>query len=201
QPLLLRLPDPLPCTDQVLSVAVDKTAFARFDRNLYSVPPAFAHKTLTLCASDSEIRLLDAGTQVAQYSRQWGVKQILENPHHREELLLLKERARAPKGRDRLRQSVPHIDELFVQWLLAGRNVGSLTMRTLKLLDLYGEQVLGAAVSDALSHDTCDFGALSLLCETKRRSLSRLLPIDIPLGAHVPEHDVIPHPLEHYDAK
>ena len=58
-----------------------------------------------------------------------------------------------------------------------------------------------SAVSDALSHDTCDFGALSLLCETKRRSLSRPVPLDIPLGAHVPEHDVIPHPLEHYDAK
>lgn len=201
QPLLLTNPDPFPCTDQVLSVAVDKTAFVRFDRNLYSVPPAFAHKTLTLCASDIEVRLLDADTQVAQYSRHYGLHQILENPAHREEILLLKERARAPKGRDRLRQSIPNIDELFVQWLLGGRNIGSLTMRTLKLLDLYGEQVLQGAVCDALSHDTCDFGALSLLCETRRRSLSRPVPLDIPLGAHVPERDVIPHPLEHYDAK
>ncbi len=201
QPLLLPLRDPLPGTEQVKPVSVDKTAFVRFDRNLYSVPPAFAHKSLTLCASDTQVRLLDADTQVASFNRQYGINQILENPHHREELLRLKAQGRAPKGRDRLQQSVPGIDELFVQWLLQGKNVGSLTLRTLKLLDLYGDTILQAAVSEALARDTCDLGALALLCETKRRALSRPVPIDLPLGAHVPEHDVIPHPLENYDVK
>ena len=201
QALLLPLQDPLPCTDQVLPVAVDKTAFVRFDKNLYSVPPEFARKSLTLCASDTDLRFLSADTEVAHYTRSHGRNQILENPAHRDELLRLKQQARAPKGRDRLQLAVPGIQELFVRWLLAGRNVGSLTLRTLKLLDLYGQQVLQEAVVDALAHDTCDLGALSLLCETKRRALSRPVPLDLPLGENVPEHEVIPHPLENYDVK
>ena len=66
--------------------AAEPNAFVRFDRNLYSVPPAFAHKTLTLCASDTDVRMLDADTQVAEYSRHYGLHQILENPAHREEI-------------------------------------------------------------------------------------------------------------------
>lgn len=201
QSLLLPLPDPMPEQDQVLSVVADKTAFVRFDRNLYSVPPAFANKPLTLCAQDSELRFLDAGTTVAQFTRHYGINGILENPDHREELLRLKQRARAPKGRDRLRLLVPECDELFTQWLLSGRNVGSLTLRTLKLLDLYGKDILQAAVIDALARHTCELSALALLCEYHRRAMARPLPVDIPLGDHVPEHDVIPHPLERYDAK
>ena len=201
QPLLLPLRDPLPCTEQVQPVSVDKTAFVRFDRNLYSVTPAYAHKSLTLCASDTDVRLLDADTQVASFSRHYGINQILENPFHREELLRLKQTARAPKGRDRLQRAVPGIDALFVQWLLEGRNIGSLTLRTLKLLDLYGDTILQAAVTQALARQTCDLGALSLLCETKRRALSRPVPLDLLLGAHVPEQDVLPHPLENYDVK
>ncbi|HNH46176.1 MAG TPA: hypothetical protein PKY30_04025, partial [Myxococcota bacterium] len=199
--LLLPLPDCLPDTDQVLSVVPDKTAFVRFDRNLYSVPPDFAKKPLTLCASDTFLRFLDAGSVVAEFTRTYDINGIRENPAHRKELLLVKQRARAPKGRDRLRLAVPACDELFAKWLLGGHNVGSLTLRTLKLLDLYGQDLLQAAVKDALARDTCDLSALSLLCEYHRRAQARPLPVDIPLGENVPEHDVIPHPLEHYDAK
>jgi transposase len=201
QKLLLELPDCMPDTDQVLSVVPDKTAFVRFDRNLYSVPPAFAKKSLTLCASDTLLRFLEGGTLVAEFTRSDSINGIKENPAHREELLKLKQRARAPKARDRLRLAVPECDALFTQWLLSGKNVGSLTLRTLKLLDLYGQDLLQAAVQDALARDTCDLSALSLLCEYHRPKKARPLPVDIPLGDHVPEHDVIPHPLEHYDAK
>ena len=93
------------------------------------------------------------------------------------------------------------ISRLAKHYMQQGKNVGSLTLRTLKLLDLYGDTILQAAVAQALARDTCELGALSLLCETQRRALSRPVPLDLPLGAHVPEHDVIPHPLESYDVK
>lgn len=201
KPLLLPLKEPLPCADQVQPVTVDKTAFIRFDTNLYSVPPEFARKSLVLCASFHDVRFLDAGTEVATFTRHYGIRQRLENPAHRQELLRLKAAARAPKARDRLQQAVPATDELFVQWLLSGRNIGSLTLRTLKLLDLYGKDILQAAVNEALARDTCDLGALSMLCETKRRASCRPVPIDLPLGDHIPEHDVIPHDLEKYDVR
>src|SRR5262249_52358067 len=39
-------------SDRALPVAIDKPAFARFDTNLYSAPPAYAGETLTLVADD-----------------------------------------------------------------------------------------------------------------------------------------------------
>ena len=58
RPRLLSLPDPLPETDLVAPITVDKTAFVRFDTNRYSVPSTHARGTLTLVASDTELRLL-----------------------------------------------------------------------------------------------------------------------------------------------
>src|SRR5207245_10633905 len=46
---LLSLPPVLPAVDLCIPVSVDKCAFLCFDTNWYSVPPAHAQSTLTLC--------------------------------------------------------------------------------------------------------------------------------------------------------
>jgi transposase len=201
QPHLLGLPQPLPPTDCVKPVPVDKTAFVRFDKNDYSVPSACAQKTLTLCASDTQLRLLDGTAVVAHHARCYGLRQTLQDPAHHADLVEQRPAARAPKGRERLRAVIPATDELFSRWLLDGCNVGWLTLRTLKLLDLYGEAVLAKAVTQALAQGTSDYGALAMLCEQSRRAQHRPVPLDIALGPAVPDRDVIPHSLENYDAK
>ena len=105
------------------------------------------------------------------------------------------------KGRDRLRATVPAIDALYERWVDAGRNLGSMTARTLKLLDLYGAELLGAAVEEVLARGMHDPGALAALCEQRRCARARPLPLDVPLPAHVRDRDVVPHDLETYDAK
>jgi hypothetical protein len=71
----------------------------------------------------------------------------------------------------------------------------------LRLLDLYGVEILGDAAREAIARGTHDPGALAVLCEERRRAASSPVPIDIDLGAHVPDRDVIPHDLESYDAQ
>lgn len=197
EPRLLDLPDPLPSTDLVLPVSVDKTAFIRFDCNRYSAPPQYAHKTITLVASDTKVRLLDGERQVAVHRRCWGRKQMLETPAHRAEVLKHKRAGRDLKGRDRLRSELPRIDELFERWLDLGKNIGSMTARTVKLLDLYGAETLRNAVARVLDRGLHDLGALSIFCEQQRQRPTAPLPVT--LGKHVPEHDVVPHDLSHYD--
>lgn len=197
RPRLLTLPAVLPSTDTVVPVVTDKTAFAQFDCNRYSVPPEHARKTLTLSASDSEIRILERDEVVARHARCWGKKQIIERREHREAILEEKRGARELKGRDRLRVAVPRIDELLSRWLEEGRNVGSLTARTIQLLNLYGGHVLKDAVCELLDRGQQDFGALAILCEKRTRKRATVLPIEI--GAHVPERDVVPHDLGGYD--
>jgi transposase len=201
QKQLLPLPPALPATDQIISVRVDKTASIRFDRNVYSVPARYVQRTLTLATDDRIIRLLDGDALVARHVRCWGRRQIIELREHREEILSQKRGAKEAKGRDRLRAAVPDIDTLYTRWVDDGRNVGSMTARTLKLLDLYGEVQLAGAVIEILARGISDPGAIAQVCEQRRRAAFRPVPLDVPLGDHIPDRDVIPHDLETYDAK
>ncbi len=196
---LLALPATLPETDLVAPATVDTTAFVRFGTNLYSVPPRYARKTVTLVASDSVVRLLDGADIVARHERSWGKHQRIEDHEHRRELLEQKRAARTPKMRDRLLAQVPGLDALYTRWVDVGRNVGLMTARTGKLLDLYGANVLALAVTDVLACGLHDPGALALRCEQARRAAGAPMPVDLELGAHVPDCDVTPHDLAQYD--
>ncbi len=194
---LLPLPSAAIPTELVTSVTADKTALVSFDTNRYSVPPEAANRTLTLVASDLDVRLLDRDVVVATHTRSWAKNVTVEAPEHRAAILASKPGARDGKGRDRLRVAVPNIDELTQRWLEDGRNVGSLVGRTVKLLDLYGASVLAPAVDELLAKGSHDYGALAILCEQRRTRPRRVLPIE--LASYVVERDVIPHDLGGYD--
>jgi transposase len=196
---LLPLPPVPAATDRVQPVAVDSTAFIRFDTHSYSVPAAYAHSTLTLVADDCTVRLLDGEQEVARHERCWGRRQWLEAPEHRESLLALKRQASQAKGQDRLRSALPGVDTLFSRWVEAGRNIGTLTAATLRLLDAYGAELLNEALAEVLSRGMHDPGALAALCEQRRRAKGQPLPLELHLGSHVPDRDVTPHSLERYD--
>lgn len=198
RPRLLALPDPLPATDLVMPVPFDKTAFFCLDTNQYSAPSAYACRTLTLMASDTEIRLLDGDAEVARHPRCWGRHQRIESPAHRAELLEEKRAARDLKSRDRLRAEIPGAEVLLARWFDAGRNVGSLAARTLQLLDAYGPSITTEAVAEMIARGTHDPGALAILCEQRRRGPAGP-PAAIHFGDHVRERDVIPHDLGDYD--
>jgi len=83
----------------------------------------------------------------------------------------------------------------------AGRNVGSLTARTMPLLDTYGEDIFRAAVAEVLAGTSHDHHGVAVACEKLRRKTDRPVPLDVPLGSHVNERDVIPHSLESYDVR
>lgn len=196
---LLPLPRALPATEQALPVSVDKTASVRFDGNSYSVPPRFAQRTLILIADDLHVRFDDGTTEVARHPRCWGKRVRVEDPAHRQALYAQRRAAQPSVGRDRLRATVPRFDELLERWVHAGYNVGSCVARALILLDRYGPDLLAAATEIALDRGVQDVGALGQACEQRRRAQRAPVPVEVPLGDHVPDRDVIPHALEDYD--
>ena len=199
QSRLLPLPVPLPHTDLVTLVPVDKTAFVRLDTNRYSVPHTFAGRTLTLVASDIELRLLDGDQPIAHHAREWGRNQWLELPAHRAALVEEKRAARALKGRDRLRAEVPEIEPLFERWVDLGRNLGSMVARVIVLLDAYGAPALREVLTEMVARGTHDPGAMAILCEQRRRRRGDRPPRVVAFGDHVRERDVVPHDLGGYD--
>jgi transposase len=196
---LLVLPDPLPSTEHATVVSIDKTAFARFDTNLYSVPHKLAGRTATLAYDDRLIRVLDGDVEVARHERSFGRRQTIEEPAHRMALLDERRAARDLKGRDRLRAVCPACERLIERWVADGRTVGPTIFRLGKLLDLYGESIFVAAVDDVLAREVTDFGALTVACEHRRRRQARPVPVDVAMPAHIPDRDVVPHKLEDYD--
>jgi transposase len=198
---LLPLPAEMPEATQSLPVAIDATAFAHFDTNLYSVPSALAGKGLTLVADDARVRVLDGGEVVAEHPRCWGRRQTIEARSHRAELIAQRTAARNLKGRDRLRAEIPGVDALLERWVLAGRNVGNAVARTIAALDLYGPEWMRSAVTEAITRDVQDPGALGAICERLRAAERRPVQLAPVFGAHVRDTDVIPHDLGVYDAR
>ena len=199
---LLALPVVLPETDIVMPATVNSTAFVQFGTNLYSVPARYARPprpTLTLVASDREVRFLDGSEVVARHERSWGKHQHIEDPQHRRQLLEQKRAGRIPKMRDRLIAQVPAMGALYTRWVDVGRNVGLMTARVGKLHDLYGADVLAQAVADILARGLHDPGALALRCEQLRRAAGAPMPVVLDLGPHVRDREVIPHDLGQYD--
>ena len=148
----------------------------------------------------SSLPLLDKVDALLNRLVQLG-QQRVEAHAHRAEILATKRHASDLKGRDRLHAVVPEIDVLIARWVAAGRNIGSMVGRTIHLLNLYGETLLGEAVAELVARGTHDPGALAILCEQRRRAADKPVPIDIRLGDHVPDRDVIPHDLGGYDAR
>jgi transposase len=198
---LLPLPTPLPPTDLVIPVSIDKTAFARFDTNDYSVPPDHVEQMRTLVADDQTVRILDGQAIVADHRRSWGHRQKIQNPEHRAEIVRRKQGAASSTGRDRIRAAAPEIDALIERWVDAGRNVGSMAAQTGKLLDLYGREIFQKAVAETIERGTHDPGEIGVRCEKHRRAAEQPVPIDVRLGDDVPDRDVIPHDLGSYDVK
>ncbi len=196
---LLALPDPLPDTDLVVPADVDRQAFVRFDTNRYSVPSKYAERTLTLVADDVRVRVLDGATAVARHERSYAKRQVIELPEHRARLVAERRAARDLKGRDRLRAVAPDFAVLLERWALSGPSLGLQVTRAIKLLDLYGDEIFAAAITEIVTRGLRDTSALAVACDRLRRERRRPVPIDIPLPAHADDREVVPHDLGGYD--
>ena len=196
---LLSLPEPLPETARIEPVKPDSQAFIHFDTNRYSVPSIYALRVVTLVVDDRTVRVINGNEVIAEHPRSWGRRQIFEKPEHRAALLDERRAARNLKGRDRIRAVVPTFDRIVERWGVAGSSLGYRVARSIKLLDLYGDQVFGAAAADLIASGLSDIGALAVGCEKHRKNLGRLVPLPLVLPDHLDDADVIPHDLESYD--
>lgn len=196
---LLALPDPLPETARIEPIKPDSQAFIHLDTNRYSVPSNYALRVVTLVVDDHSVRVINGNEVIAEHPRSWGRRQIFEKPEHRAAVLDERRAARNLKGRDRIRAVVPAFDRIVERWGVAGSSLGYRVARAIKLLDLYGDQVFGAAAVDLIASGLSDIGALAVGCEKHRKNLGRLVPLPLVLADHLDDADVIPHDLESYD--
>jgi transposase len=168
---------PLPAiafpTDEVVSVIVSSHARVQFDGNRYSVPPETARKTLLLRASDSQVRILDQGREVACHGRCYERGQLLRQTAHQLEALKLRRRVRAHQVESNFDALGEEAQKFHLE--LRRRPVKTVVhlRRLLQLVRLYGRQEVLAALKQANEYQTYDAAYVEtiLFQERRRREL------------------------------
>ena len=201
QPRLLPLPAHRFETDLVLPVHAGKTIYIRFDLNHYSIPPEAVGRTLTLIASDTQLRLLEGTRLLATHRRSYDRNQMVVDPAHQDALLALKRKALGATPSGRLLSAAPEIEVLLEAAVQRGEPASTQTTQLTLLLDDYGPEELRAAVTEALQRQTPRASSVAYIL-SKRHRLKRfrgLLPVHLTRRPELEDLHVQPHDPETYD--
>jgi hypothetical protein len=182
-------------------VTSGKTPYIRFDRNWYSIPHTLIRVPLTLVADRETVRLCHGTEEVANHLRSYDADFTTEAREHLEALVAAKRQAAGLTRRDRLRQAVPAVADLFERLAARGEPLGPHATRLLRLLDDYGAAELAAAVATALAREAPGAGVVAHLLEQRRRARGQRppVPVVLPDDPRVRDLDVPSHLLETYD--
>jgi transposase len=201
KPRLLPLPQHPFESDLVRPAVSGKTPYIRFDLNDYSIPHTLVRKTLTLIASEHEVRIVDADREVARHRRSYDRLQVVEDPAHLSALAEQKRHAHELRGRDRLRSACSHAEAFLGAIALRGGHLGATTSRMLRLLDRFGAEALDSAIADALGRGALSAQSVAHVLDQARRAAGAPPPLEHPLPNDPRARDlrVTPHPLGRYD--
>ena len=157
---------------------------------------------LTLVADAETVRLVHGTEEVATHLRSYDADFTVEARDHLAGLVAAKRQAAGLTRRDRLRQAVPALAELFERLAVRGEPLGPHVTRLSQLLADYGAMELTAAVAVALARDACGAGSIAHLLEQRRRARGQRppVPLVLPADPRVRDLDVPAHALETYDA-
>lgn len=188
-------------TDLVVPVRSAKTIYVRFDLNDYSIPPAAVGRQLALACSETTVRILDGGSEIARHRRSYDRHQRIEDAAHIDALLEEKRRARGSVPRARLNDAVPAAEVFLEACFKRGESVAATTERLLLLLDDYGAAELSAAVAEALARHTPRLSSVGFLLARRRRTAQRrpALPVELSRRPDLRDLYVKPHLSETYD--
>ena len=178
---LLVLPDNPFETDERVEVSVGKTPYIRFDLNDYSVPHTHVRRTVTVMASLTRVRVLDATVVIAEHRRVYGKGEQIEHPAHIEALVSAKRAARHHRGQDRLAHAVPMSRELLQQAAHRGTPLSRVTAQLVELLDDYGAAELEHAIAEVLRNDVPHPNGVRQVLERRREQRDRLPPLTLTL--------------------
>ncbi len=201
QPRLLTLPANEYVTEEHVAAKVGKTPHVRFESNDYSVPHTLVRRVVEVRATLARVRMIVDGEVVAEHARSFDRGLLIEDPSHIAELKKSKGEARKHRALDRLSQSAPSSQQLFVKLAEAGTNLGRATQHFVELLDAFGSVALELAIREALVTGVSTADAVRRILERQRRDSGGApsTHVDLPDDARVRDLVVRPRDLGSYD--
>jgi transposase len=163
---------------RITEAAADSLSLVRFDTNSYSVPTKFAHRSVTVVATVSEVRLVHEDRVVARHPRCWDREQFRFDPIHYLALL-----ERKPGGFDFARPleqwDLPDCFALLRRRLEAEERHGTKAfIRVLRLLEHHSLARLTDAVDHALAIGIEDPDSIASVLDHRAESPAELFTLD-----------------------
>ena len=152
---------------------------------------------MTLVASDTGVRILDASLEIARHARTYDRHQLVLDPAHQEAVLKIKRKAFHSTPAGRLEQAVPESKTLLDLAFAQGESAGHQTAQLIKLLEQFGAAALRRAIAEALQRNTPRASSVAFLL--RRQPRPTLLALDLSRHPQAQSLDVRPHDLETYD--
>lgn len=200
---LLPLPEHRFPTDLVRPVRSGKTPYVRFDGNDYSIPHDHVREPLTLIASETRIRILDARqSSIAEHPRSYDSKVRIENPDHIRALARAKKRnAHVSAGREQIMLACPHAAPFFAELCARDTPMRSHIIQLRRLLGAYGRRALDDALRQAIERGAISSASVAHILEQARRRAAQP-PVMSPKLSDDPrihQQHAVPHTLDDYD--
>jgi len=151
------LPEPLPDFRQTETLTVYKDFAVRFDTNIYTVPPRFVGRDITLKADFRRVYIYYKEKQVAVHARTWEKKQRVELASHVEQVKRLNKKVHFDK-QIRIFISLGQEAVDFLEKLAdASQPLKKTVDRLLVLNDKYGTSSIIYALRKALKYKLYGF--------------------------------------------
>lgn len=173
------------------TVLVSSRCRVTFDTNRYSVPPAYAGKTLVLKVYPDRLVLYHQDRVVAAHLRSYDRHQDLEKPEHVEALLAQRRQARAQQHLTRFLELSPRAREYYQGLEQKRGNPLHHVQKIVALSEVYGVEKVRRALEDALAYHAFSCEYIANLLEQRERPLAQpgalhltrqqdLLELDLP---------------------
>ena len=162
-----------------------------FDTNRYSVPPAYAGKTLVLKIYPTRLVLYHQDRVIAEHGRSYDRHQDFEKPEHVEELLAQRWQARAQQLLTRFLALSPRAQEYYQRLEEKRGNARHHVQKIVALSEIYGVEKVQRALEDAWAYQAFSCEYIANLLEQRDRPVTQpgalhltrqqdLLELDLP---------------------
>jgi len=173
------------------TVLVSQRCRVTFDTNRYSVPPAFAGKTLMLKIYPARLVLYHQDRVIAEHVRSYDRYQDFEKPEHVEELLAQRRQARQQQLLTRFLALSPRAKEYYQRLEEKRGNARHHVQKIVALSEIYGVEKVQRALEDAWAYQAFSCEYIANLLEQRERPVTEpgalhltrqqdLLELDLP---------------------
>jgi hypothetical protein len=197
QPLTLKPYEPA----VLQTVLVSSRCRVTFDTNRYSVPPAFAGKTLLLKVYPDRLVLYHQDRVVAEHVRSYDRHQDHENPEHIEALLAQRRQARTQQHLTRFLALSPHARQDYRGLAEKRGNALHHVQKIVALSEIYGTEKVQRALEDALAYHAFSCEYIANLLEQRERPAREPGALHLTRQQDLLELDLPAPDLSLYDAE